>query len=73
MIGAYAGSAQEQYELGRLAFQMGGGAEVKLWRGLYALGEYKFSRTNPQGKVFNGTAKALLRSHHAVFGLSYHL
>lgn len=66
------GQAQEQYEWGRLAWQLTGGAEFHLGRGWYGLGEYKFTRTRQQGKVFSGTAESLLRSHHAVFGISYH-
>jgi len=66
------GSRQEQYEVGRLGWQAAGGAELKLWRGLYALGEYKFTRTRQRGKVHSGTAESLLRTHHGVFGLSYH-
>lgn len=66
------GSRQEQYEVGRLGWQAAGGAEFKLWRGLYALGEYKFTRTRQRGKVFSGAAESLLRTHHGVFGLSYH-
>lgn len=63
---------QEQYEVGRVGWQLAGGVEVKLWRGLYALGEYKFTRTRQRGKIFSGRAESLLRSHHGVFGLSYH-
>ncbi|MGH9882949.1 MAG: hypothetical protein ACRD6N_16045, partial [Pyrinomonadaceae bacterium] len=66
------GQRQEQYELGSLGWQAAGGAEVKLWRGLYALGEYKFTRSKQRGKVFSGTAESLLHTHHGVFGLSYH-
>lgn len=66
------GQRQEQYELGRLGWQLAGGAGFKLWRGLYALGEYKFTRTRQRGKVFSGTAESLFRTHHGVFGLSYH-
>lgn len=66
------GDAQEQYEFGRLAWQVSGGAEFRLWRGLYALGEYKFTRTSQRGKVASGTAESLLRTHHGVFGLGYY-
>lgn len=66
------GLAQEQYEVGRLAWQAAGSAEIKLWRGLHALGEYKFTRTRQEGKIASGTAESLLRTHHGVFGLSYH-
>ena len=64
--------SQEQYEIGRVAWQVAAGAEVRLWKGLFALGEYKFTRTRQSGKVFSGTAESLLRTHHGVLGLSYH-
>ena len=66
------GRPQEQYEIGRLAWQATGGAEFRLWRGLYALGEYKFTRTRQRGEIFSGKAGSLLRTHHGVFGLGYH-
>jgi len=66
------GRRQEQYEVGRLAWQAAGGAEFRLWRGLHALGEYKFTRTRQRGELFSGRAESLLRTHHGVFGLSYH-
>jgi opacity protein-like surface antigen len=66
------GQRQEQYEVGRLAWQAAGGAEFGLWRGLYALAEYKFTHTRQRGEIFSGRAESLLRTHHGVFGLSYH-
>lgn len=66
------GVHQEQYEVGRIGWQLAGGAEINLWRGLYALGEYKFTRTSQKGKIFSGEAESLLRTHHGIFGLSYH-
>ena len=66
------GNRQGQYEFGRAGWQAAGGAEVRLWRGLYGLAEYKFTRTRQQGKIFSGEAESLLRTHHGVFGLSYH-
>ncbi|HEV2763724.1 MAG TPA: hypothetical protein VGV38_12155 [Pyrinomonadaceae bacterium] len=66
------GRRQEQYEVGRAAWQAAGGAELRLWRGLHALGEYKFTRTRQRGEIFSGRAESLLRTHQGVFGLSYH-
>ena len=66
------GQPQEQYEVGSLGWQAAGGAELRLWRKLHLLGEYKFTRTRQRGKVFAGTAESLLQTHHGVFGLSYH-
>jgi len=66
------GERQQQYEWGRAAWQWSAGVEFHLWRGLYALGEYKFTRTRQRGLVVGGFAESLLRTHHGVFGLSYH-
>ncbi len=63
---------QEQFEVGRLAFQLGSAAEVRLKGGIYALVEYKFTRTRQRGSVFMGEAESLLRSQHGVLGLTYH-
>lgn len=64
--------SQEQYEFGRLSWQAAAGAEVQVWKKVYAFGEYKFTRTRQRGKVAAGTAGSLLQTHHGVFGLSYH-
>jgi opacity protein-like surface antigen len=66
------GQHQEQYESGALGLQLAAGAELHLWQGLYLLGEYKFTRTRQKGKIFMGTAEALLKTQHGVVGLSYH-
>ena len=66
------GVAREQYEIGRLAWQVSGGAEFRIWRGMHLLGEYKFTRTKQNGKVASGTAESLLRTHHGVFGVGYY-
>jgi hypothetical protein len=66
------GHHQEQYEAGRLGWQLAGGIELHMWRGLHALFEYKFTRTNQRGRVYLGQANSLLRSQHGIFGLTYH-
>lgn len=66
------GVGQEQYEFGRIAWQVSGGAEFRLWRGMHLLGEYKFTRTRQHGKVASGTAESLLRTNHGVFGVGYY-
>ncbi len=62
----------EHYQLGRWALQAAGGAEVRLWRGLYGLGEYKFTRTPQRVRIYEGHAETLLKTHHIIFGLAYH-
>ncbi|HXF06130.1 MAG TPA: hypothetical protein VNM72_12065 [Blastocatellia bacterium] len=66
------GEQQQQYEWGRAAWQWSAGLEFHLWQGLYALGEYKFTRTRQRGQIVGGFAESLLRTHHGVFGLTYH-
>lgn len=63
------GEGRQQYELGRPAVQAAGGLEFHLWRGLYWLTEYKFTRTRQKVDIAAGTAETLVRSHHGVFGL----
>ena len=63
--------AQEQYENGGLGAQVGGGLELSLWRGLGAVGEYKFTWASPEIEVAGGQAKVPARSHHVTFGVRY--
>ena len=66
------GASLQHYEGGAAALHLAGGMEIHLWRGLYALGEYKFTRSRQSVGVVDGTAQTLLRTHHGVFGLAYH-
>lgn len=65
------GVSQEQYELGRYGSQAGVGLEIRLMKGLHAIGEYKLTRTNQQVSVSGGEAQTLLRTNHLVFGAGY--
>lgn len=67
------GNDFESYAYGGTAFQLAGGAEYRLWRGLYFLTEYKFTRTQQDIDVGQSGGRTLVRSHHGVFGLSLHL
>lgn len=66
------GAGDQHYEGGRPALQAAGGAELRLWRGLYWLGEYKYTRTRQRVRIVGGTAETLLHTHQVVTGLSYH-
>lgn len=65
-------NVSEHYQWGRAAAQFAAGAEFRVGHGVYALGEYKFTRTHQRDRIFRGTAEALFYSHHGIFGLSYH-
>ncbi len=64
--------SQEQYQVGRAAWQLAGGMEFGIWRGLHLLGEYKFTRTNERVDVHAGTIETPLNSHHIIAGVSWH-
>jgi hypothetical protein len=66
------GTSREGYELGALAFQAAGGMDVRLVRGLSAIGEYKFTTTDQRVAVVDGHAEGRFTSHHGVVGLAWH-
>lgn len=68
---AIQGRFQEQYELGSLGWQVAAGVEVRLVKGLHALAEYKFTRTNQTVSISGGQAGTLLHTHHLVAGAGY--
>jgi hypothetical protein len=51
---------------------LAGGVELHVWRKLYWIGEYKYTRTREEVDVFSGTVKSLLQSHHIVTGPAIH-
>jgi len=56
------------YQTGSPAIQLAAGVDVKVWRRLHWIGEYKYTRTRQQVDVFAGTATTLLQSHQVVTG-----
>lgn len=66
------GVGDQHYEWGGPAIQLAGGVELQLWRGLYALAEYKFTHTRQHVRVVAGTAAVAFSTHHAVLGFAYH-
>jgi hypothetical protein len=66
------GFTQQGYQDGRPAFQTGTGLEVRLWKRVYGLGEYKFTFTRQKPTIPNGTAETILATHHILFGTALH-
>ncbi len=63
----------ERYEIGAVAFQAGGGIELRLWKGLHGLAEYKFTRCRQAvNTAGNSHVETLLTTHHVVFGAAWH-
>ena len=66
------GHLDEHYQTGSPAIQVAAGVELKLWRRLHWIGEYKYTRTRQHVGVFAGTAETLLQSHQVVTGPAIH-
>ena len=67
------GAVQEGYELGALGLHVAAGVDVRLGRRLSAIAEYKLTHTDQSVAISRGRASGALTSHHAVFGLEWHL
>lgn len=65
------GTAQEQYQWGRVAGQGAAGLEWRFARRLAALAEYKLTATPQRVRIPDGTASATIVSHHVVAGLAW--
>ena len=66
------GAFDEHYESGRIAVQGAGGFEVRLWRGLYALAEYKYTWTDQRFRIHQGRASTIAQTHHLIGGVAWH-
>ncbi len=66
------GQADEHYQTGNPAIQAAAGAELRILRHLYWMGEYKYTRTRQHVNVFSGIADTLLQTHHLVTGPVVH-
>lgn len=67
-----AGVSYEGYQLGAIALTAGAGIEAGVSRHFSALLEYKLSRTRQTVELPNTKARAVLLSHHALFGIAWH-
>ena len=64
------GAAIEGYELGGIGTQLAIGADVRVWRGLSVLTEYKWTRAAVRLTLDSGQLDLTATSHHLVAGLS---
>ncbi len=68
------GIGEERYERGALALQAAAGVEVRIWKPLRAVAEYKFTRCRQSVDTAAGShIETLLVSHHLAFGLAVHV
>ena len=66
------GLSHDGYEWGALAVQTAAGLEVRLYRGIAATAEYKFTRTDQNITIDQGEVRGVFASHHMVFGVAWH-
>lgn len=66
------GVAYEGYEFGTIAAHAAIGMEIRIWRQLAALAEYKVTRTRQALAIDRGEARGLFASHHGVVGIAWH-
>ncbi|HSL22021.1 MAG TPA: hypothetical protein VK886_10835 [Vicinamibacterales bacterium] len=64
------GRSREGYELAGAGLQASGGVELRMWRRLSVLADYKWTRARVEVSVDRGSATSTLRSHHFVLGLA---
>lgn len=65
------GDRREDYQWAGVGLQAAGGLELRLWRGLHGLLEYKFTRARPQITVGGGSLEVTTLSHHVAIGASW--
>ena len=64
------GRRREGYQQAGIGVQTGGALELRVWRALHCVMEYKFTHARPRLSVDGGTGTATLRSHHLAAGAS---
>ena len=67
------GVDREGYAWGAAALHLAGGVEVRVWRGLGAIAEYKYTRTRQTVDVARGEARGVFSSHHGIVGVAVRL
>jgi hypothetical protein len=65
------GQALDEYQRHGAAVQFAGGAEFELTRGLFWLGEYKFTNTSPRFEIESAAVENTFATHHVVTGIGF--
>jgi lipid A oxidase len=60
----------DQYEYGGLGAHLSAGVQIRTWRALSTLGEYKFTLARPRIDVASGTGVTTAATHQVAFGLA---
>jgi hypothetical protein len=67
------GRRLENYEWAGVGAQVAAGVELRLWRGLHGLLEYKLTSARPRIAVYAGEARVSTLSHHFAVGATWFL
>jgi len=67
------GRRVDGYQWAGVGAQVAGGLEVRLWRGLHGLLEYKLTSARPRIAVYAGDATVTTLSHHLAVGATWFL
>jgi hypothetical protein len=64
------GQAVEQYEVAGVGYQLAGGVDLRLYRGLSAIIDYKFGHASPEITIADGTGHTTGNLHQVAFGVA---
>jgi hypothetical protein len=65
------GETREQYEYAGLGVHAAAGVDLRLYRGLSALIEYKFTLGRPEITIVGGTGRMTAVTHHLAIGVAF--
>lgn len=64
------GARREEYQWAGIGAQVGGGAELTVWRTLALTAEYKWTHARPHVSLARGEAMLTTTSHHLAIGMT---
>jgi hypothetical protein len=65
------GEAREQYEFGGLGVHAAAGIDLRVYKGISSVIEYKFTLGRPEITLVNGTGRMTAVSHHLAIGVAF--
>jgi hypothetical protein len=65
-----AGQMAEQYEVAGVGYQLAGGVDVRVYRRLSAIVDYKFGHASPEITIADGTGQTTANLHQVAFGVA---
>ncbi len=69
----FAGEAREQYQFAGFGVHAAAGTEIRVYKGMSAVVEYKFTLGRPKIEIVGGTGQMTAVTHHLALGLAFGL